>query len=421
MKRTFIFLLVFLQSLLPLNAVLLREPDCPEVSFEAHFTGSTLRLDYVLCGDATHQAIYWRQAFKGGPWAGRRSHLSAPLLKGNGQIRILDPQTGECLYVNSFSTLFQEWTVTEEATKVQKAFEGSFLLPFPRKPIEVEVVLTDTHGKVSAYLRHAVHPEDILIRPLPGAAFTQRTVHQGGDLPGAVDIAIVAEGYTPEEEEKFWADASRAAQALLSHEPFTTHRDQLTLRALFTPSQDSGVSIPREGTWKKTVVSGHFDTFYTERYLTTSSIWELYNLLGTTPFEQIIVLSNTPIYGGGGIFNSLTIMGSDHPTFSPVLVHEFGHAFGGLGDEYYYDDQFASQYPPDTEPWEPNLTTLKDFSAKWEDMMEVPGVGLHEGGGYTSKGVYRPAPDCRMKTNQCERFCPVCTRAIERMIEYLTR
>ena len=402
-------------------ALSLRDHYGREASYEQHFTDSTLRLDYVLCGDASHQAIYWRQAFKTGVWAGRRAHLSAPLLRGNGQIRVLNPETGECLYANSFSTLFQEWTVTEEATKVQKAFESCFQVPFPRRPVEVEVVLFDTHGKVSGFLRHHVNPADILIRPLPAAAFVQRTVHEGRDLPGAVDIAIVAEGYTSAEEEKFWADASRVAAALFSHEPFASKKEQFTLRAVFTPSGDSGVSLPRQGAWKQTAVSSHFDTFYTERYLTTSSIWELYNLLGTTPFEQVIVLSNTGIYGGGGIYNSLTIMNSDHSTFVPVLVHEFGHAFGGLGDEYYYDDQFETQYPPDTEPWEPNLTTLKNFSSKWEDMMDTEGVGLYEGGGYTSKGVYRPAPDCRMKTNECERFCPVCTRAIERMIEYLTR
>ena len=168
------------------------------------------------------------------------------------------------------------------------------------------------------------------------------------------------------------------------------------------------------------------------------------------PFEHVIVLVNTPVYGGGGIYNSLTIMGSDHPTFDVVIVHEFGHAFGGLADEYFYLTEESEQYPLDVEPWEPNITTLVDFSRKWEDMLPagvpVPtpldslerqdvrriwkdlkpeqkavlnrGVGVYEGAGYRSKGVYRPVQECRMKINECEEFCPVCCRAIERMIDY---
>ena len=381
---------------------------------------STLRLDYVLCGDASHQAIYWRQSYKGGPWAGRRHHLDQPLLRGNGQIRVLDPESGACLYANSFSTLFQEWTVTEEATQVQRAFEASFQVPFPHRPVDIEISLMDIHGQVSGYLKHRVDPADILIRPIASPGLETRTVWEGGPLSEAVDIVIVSEGYDATESAKFFEDAGRAADALFSHEPFASNKDRFCIRAVFAPSAQSGVSIPHEGLWRSTAVSSHFDTFYSNRYLTTSAIWRVWDLIGTVPFEQIIVLANTANYGGGGIYNSITIMNSDHPTFVPVLVHEFGHAFGGLGDEYYYDDQFESQYPADTEPWEPNLTTLKDFGSKWADMMDQ-GAGLYEGGGYQSKGVYRPAPDCRMKTNECETFCVVCNRAIIRMIDFYTR
>jgi hypothetical protein len=388
---------------------------------EEVFTDSTLRLDYVLCGDARHQAIYWRQSFKTGPWAGRRAHLAEPLLKGNGQIRVLDPESGACLYAHSFSTLFQEWTVTEEATQVQKAFESSFQVPYPKKPVDIEVFLTDTHGKVSGSLKHRVDPKDILIRPLADKGYETRTLLEGGSLAQTVDIVVVAEGYTEAEKEKFFKDAGRAVDALFSHEPFASRKESFSLRAVFSPSAQSGVSLPRKGEWRSTATSSHFDTFYMDRYLTTSSVWEVYDIIGTVPFEQIIVLANTDIYGGGGIYNSLTIMNSDHPTFVPVLVHEFGHAFGGLGDEYYYDDMYETQYPADTEPWEPNLTTLVNFQSKWADLMDHEGVGLYEGGGYQSKGVFRPAPDCRMKTNQCKDFCPVCTRAVIRMIDFYTQ
>ena len=394
--------------------------DAQSVRYPDHFSDETLRLDYVFSGDASHQAIYLRQLYRTSNWAGRRTSLEAPLLQGNGQIRVLDPESGRCLYANGFSTLFQEWTVTEEATRVRKAFENSFQLPFPLRPVDVEISLLDTHGKVSACLRHRIDPADILIRPLSCNGLAERTVHGGGALDKTIDIVVVSEGYTLSEEEKFFKDAGRVADALFSHEPFAALSDRFTLRAVFAPSAQSGVSVPHEGVWRSTATSSHFDTFYMERYLTTPSIWQLWDLIGTVPFDHVFVLANTAIYGGGGIYNSITIMNSDHSTFVPVLVHEFGHAFAGLGDEYYYDDAFETSYPADTEPWEPNLTTLKNFGAKWENMMDVPGVGLFEGGGYQSKGVFRPAEDCRMKTNSCERFCPVCTRAVLRAIAYYT-
>jgi hypothetical protein len=148
---------------------------------------------------------------------------------------------------------------------------------------------------------------------------------------------------------------------------------------------------------------------------------KVYDAIGTVPFEHVVVLVNTPIYGGGGIYNSVTIMNSDHPTFVPVMVHEFGHAFGGLADEYAYGDQEETTYPADTEPWEPNLTTLADFASKWKDMQTADGkIGLYEGGGYQQKGVYRPCKNCRMRTNEEPDFCPVCQRALARLILFYT-
>ena len=423
-----------------------------ELVFEEYFTDSTLRVDYVFCGDASRQSIYWRQSFKAGPWAGRRSQLDRPLLRGNGQIRVLEPETGACLYSNSFSSLFQEWTATEEATRVQKAFESTFLVPFPKQPVLIELTLLDTRGKVSGSLRHRIDPGDILIRPLSGNGLEERTVFGGGDLAGTVDIVVVAEGYTLAQRDKFFSDADRVAEALFSHEPFASHKNRFCVRAVFSPSGESGVSIPHKGQWRSTAASSHFDTFYSDRYLTTSSVWKVYDLIGTVPSDQVIVLANTGQYGGGGIYNSMSIISSDHPSFVPVLVHEFGHAFAGLGDEYFYDDQYVSQYPSDTEPWEPNLTTLVDFQDKWADMLPagtpVPTpvdelekqlahrawrtfvqeekdllnlkLGVYEGGGYQSKGVYRPVQECRMKRNECERFCPVCSRAIVQMIAFCT-
>ena len=421
--------------------------------FFQDFEDATLRLDYVFCGDNSHQAIYFQQALKTSEWAGRRNNLSEPLLEGNGQIRVLDPETGECLYANSFSTLFQEWQVTEEALHVQKAFENCFQVPFPKRPVDIELFMVDTHRKRTSYLKHRIDPSDILIRKVADNGYSSSVVWQGGPLDETIDIVVVSEGYDASEKAKFYADAEHVATALFRHEPFASLRNKFSIRAVFAPSKDSGVSVPREGDWKRTVTDSHFDTFYTDRYLTTSAQQKVYDLIGTVPFEHIVVMVNTGIYGGGGIYNSLTIMNSDHPTFNAVMVHEFGHAFGGLADEYAYGDQVETPYPADTEPWEPNITTLHDFGAKWRDMLPsgtpVPTplddldkqnvrrlwptftqeqkdmlnlkLGVYEGAGYQTKGVFRPVQECRMRINECEEFCPVCIRAIVRMIDYYTR
>lgn len=378
----------------------------------------TLRLDYTFSGSASQASIALDEmrSFEG--WAGRRNHLDSLLLAGNGQIEMRSPDS-TVLYRNSFSTLFQEWQNTEEATRVRRSFQGVFLLPMPAGPAEVTVRLLDSHGRTSASLTHPVDPSDILIRPVQASSLA-RDIRIGGSVSDCIDVVIVAEGYTAAEMEDFYTHASRAADAILSHEPFKSHADRFNFRAVGLESPCSGVSVPGDGLWLDTPLHSAFDTFYTPRYLTTLHIKDLWDAVGTVPCEHIIILANTTTYGGGGIFNSYLLTTALHPDFKPVVVHEFGHSFAGLADEYYYDDQYSDYYHPDFEPWEPNITTKADFSAKWEDMMDRCGVGLHEGGGYMSKGVWRASRNCRMRTNTARRFCPVCQRAIDRMIRFYT-
>jgi hypothetical protein len=355
-----------------------------------------------------------------------------------------DAQTGDTLYRMSFSSLFQEWQTTEEATKVRKSFENVFLLPMPSEKAVVKVELYDFRGGVSSSLSHVVDPSDILIRRLNPTPAPHRYLLKSGGVDECIDIAIVAEGYTAEEADKFYMDAQTAMEAILAHEPFGQYKDRFNFVAVALPSQDSGVSVPGEGLWKDTALGSHFNTFYSDRYLTTLRLRQMHDRLCGVPYEHIVILANTDTYGGGGIFNSYTLTTAGHSAFKPVVVHEFGHSFAGLADEYYYDDQFVEYYYPDCEPWEQNITTLFDFSSKWNDMLPqgtaiptapVEGniwktfhegtsmdslVGVYEGAGYQSKGVYRPFPDCRMKTNAAESFCPVCQRAIARIIEFYT-
>lgn len=424
MKLFFVSLLMF--------AVLIASGQ-KKVVFGDVFKNQTLRVDYIFAGDANHQAIYLDAMSYQEHWAGRRVNLSSVPFSGNGQIRMYKPGTKEVVYMISFSTLFNEWLATDEAQHVARSFENSFLLPMPEKPMDVEVVLMDSYHKVIAKFTHRVDPKDILIqkrsRVLENGTQVKR-VHTGGMPDKCIDIAILSEGYAANEADKFWKDAETAKTAILSHEPFKSLAKKFNFNAVFVPSINSGVSVPRLGEWKNTAVGSHFSTFYSDRYLTSLNIKQIHNCLSCVDYEHIIILANTPEYGGGGIYNSYTLTSSGHSQFKPVVVHEFGHSFGGLGDEYYYTTEAdTTTYPASAEPWEPNLTTLVEKPCKWAHMMDedirgeigkvgANGVGILEGGGYSGKLIYSPSKDCRMKTNEYPKFCPVCEEAIRKVILY---
>ena len=409
--------------------------------FDKHFSDSTLRIDYIFGGKAGGEDHYCSLLLDGmsrtSGWAGRRHNLSAMPLRGNGRIVMTDPQTSDTIYVTSFSTLFQEWYSTPEAQRTPKAFENTFLVPMPKRPADVSVELYGVDGHMMGMTRHTVNPADILIADRSGAEVSPfRYIHKGGDASEVIDVAILAEGYTPDESEKFYKDARVAVDAILSHEPFRSRAKDFNFIAVAAPSADSGVSVPRLGEWKSTAVGSNFSTFYADRYLTTGNVKRIHDCLTGIPYEHIIILANTTEYGGGGIYNFYTLTTAGHSSFRPVVVHEFGHSFGGLGDEYFYegDDMSDPVYVPGVEPWEQNLTTLTDFASKWQDML-APGtpvptspadakaypVGVYEGGGYQFKGVFRPADDCRMRTNTAPSFCPVCIRAIDRIIDFYVK
>ncbi|MCH5181829.1 MAG: peptidase M64 [Prevotellaceae bacterium] len=383
----------------------------------------TLRIDYVLSGtDKTCAVSVAAMGWLDG-WAGRRHHCDSLLYRGNGQVEMRDRASGRVLYRQAFSTLFQEWQTTEEATRTTRAFEHVALLPMPEQTAEVTLRLYDVRGHEAVCFTHEVDPADILIRHIrPSGQPDRRTLLEAADTTACINLCIVAEGYTAAEAELFYRDAAIAVESIFAYEPFRTYRDRFNVTAVALRSKESGVSVPRKGQWLHTALGAHFDTFYSDRYLTTPSLRCLHDSLAGLPYDHLIVLANTEVYGGGGIFNAYLLTTTHNPNFRPVVVHEFGHSFAGLADEYFYDDQFVEYYYPDIEPWEANITTKKDFVRKWQDLMAegMPGVGLVEGGGYQSKGVWRPSPDCRMRTNECEDFCPVCKRALERLIKFYT-
>ena len=401
--------------------------------FEDTFKDGTLRIDYTFMGNANDQYVALRDMSYTDNWYGRRINLDNVPLQGNGDLTLRDKNSGKVIYMTSFSSLFQEWITTPEAFEVSKSFEFTLLVPMPLNPTTATLVLRDNTGKESIHT-YTIDPDDVLIRnrskqqPLP-----YKYIHKGGDSKECIDVVILAEGYKAEEMDTFMADAILTKKEILSYEPFRSHSEKFNFIAVTSPSLDTNVSVPQADDWRDTAVSSNFMTFYMARYLTSGNVYDMYDLVTNIPCEHFIILANTGTYGGGGIYNSYTLTTAHHKDFRPVVVHEFGHSFAGLGDEYFYDnaDDNDNMHSLKHEPWEPNITTLVDFESKWADMLpegtEIPTevtpertanytVGLYEGGGYLSKGIYRPADVCRMRNNTAERFCPVCERAIERVI-----
>ena len=407
-------------------------------NFSDYFTNRTLRLDYIFAGNTQQQLIALDELASINNWAGRRINLDKVPVKGNGELSVIDCESQKCIYRTSFSTLFQEWLTTEEATLTTKSFEGTFLIPFPKQDIIVEITLFDSEGKAQSSLRHKVNPIDKLIRNLDSRqAPPHEYLLQNGSSQECIDIAIVAEGYTAEQMDLFMEDARTACEEIFKYEPFASYRTRFNVVAVKSPSEQSDVSVPQDGLWRKTALNSNFMTFYSPRYLTSNSLHLIHDTLAGIDYEHLIILANTDTYGGGGIYNFYTLTTAHNPFFKPVVVHEFGHSFGALADEYFYEhgDVMDSMYKTNIEPWEQNITALVDFGSKWQDMLpkgtKIPTeatkereesytVGVYEGAGYLTKGLYRPSVVCRMRDNTATQFCPVCQRAIERIIIYNT-
>ena len=407
-------------------------------SFSDYFANKTLRIDYVFAGNAENQIVALDELATSDGWAGRRVNLDRIPVRGNGELKLIDAKSGKTIYRTSFSSLFQEWLVTEEASQTTKSFEATFLVPFPKQEVFAEITLLDNKGEKQTSLRHRILPDDKLIRKMNGRETAPHEyLLKSGSAEECIDIAIVAEGYAAKDMEIFMRDARTACDEIFRYEPFASHKEKFNVVAVKIESKQSDVSVPQDGIWRQTALNSNFHTFYSPRYLTTNSVHLIHDSLVGIDYEHLIILANTDTYGGGGIYNSYTLTTAHNPQFKPVVVHEFGHSFGALADEYFYEqaDHTENTYDLKYEPWEQNITSLVDFESKWKDMLDkrtsVPTeptdkrkekytVGVYEGGGYMTKGMYRPAVVCRMRDNVATQFCPVCQRAIERIIIYNT-
>ncbi|MDT3387245.1 MAG: IgA Peptidase M64 [Bacteroidota bacterium] len=391
--------------------------------FDGYFTDQTLRVDYLFSGDHNTQNIAVDELLVEPRWYGKRHRLAEVPVEGNGQITVRDHHSGRVIYRNSFSTLFQEWQQEPEALNKVKSFENVFLVPMPKDTADITLDLRNNRREISSSMTHQIVPSDILIRPIGYKDVTPfETLQKASDSTNCIHLAYLAEGYQASEMNTFITDARTAMEALFAHEPYKSMRQYFNIIAVKSPSKESGASEPGKGIWRNTALNSHWDTNYSERYLTTSHLKDMHNWLAGTPYEHILVLVNSERYGGGGVLNSYVLSSTHNKWSKPVVVHEFGHSFAALADEYAYEGDAVDMYPLDVEPWERNITTKVDFTGKWENLIgKDKRAGLYEGAGYKLKGVYRGYPDCRMRTNEIPEFCPACQQATRKLIEFYVK
>jgi len=404
-------------------------------NFEKYFTDKVLRFDFMLAGNSRETVVYPAGMKEEAFYAGSHENLIDPFGYGNFRYEVFDADNNKLLYSRGFSTLFQEWQTTEEAKRVDRSFYEVATMPYPKNKIRFMLSLRQRNGSFTKLYETIFDPLDYYIKKEKPVNAAVTKIYGQGDPQKCVDLAFIAEGYTKAEMGKFREDVKKMADILFAEAPFTDYTDKINIWAVEAVSSDSGTDIPGEKIYLNTVLNSSFYTFGTDRYLTTQDIKSVNDYAAVAPHDNIIVLINSDKYGGGGVYNYYSGTTTDHQFSPKVFIHEFGHGFAGLADEYYSSEvAYEEFYPPDVEPWEPNITTTVNFESKWEKMISkdtpVPTpaeekysntTGLFEGGGYSAKGIFRPEMDCRMKSNGPKGYCSVCREAIRKMIEFYTK
>lgn len=401
-------------------------------NFDKYFYDRVLRFDFMLAGNNEETRVYPVGLKEEPYWAGSVSSLINPFNYGNFKYEIFDDSSDNLIYSKGFCTLFQEWQTTAEAKKMNRSFYEVATMPLPKKKIRFVLSKRERDGSFIILFETKIDPSDYFIRKEKTKNVIVSKIYNGGDPHTSVDLAFIAEGYTADEMPKFRDDVKKMADALFAEAPFSDYKNKFNIWAVEAISQESGTDVPGEKIYVNTALNSGFFTFDLDRYLTTQDMKTVNDYAASVPHDNIVVLINSTKYGGGGVYNYYSGTTTGNPLSTKVFIHEFGHGFAGLADEYYSSavayDEF---YPLNVEPWEPNITTLMNFGAKWQSMIAkdtpVPTppeekysnvTGLFEGAGYSAKGIYRAQLDCRMKSNGAKGYCTVCRDAVKKMIEF---
>ena len=450
--------------------------------FDAHFVDKTMRVDYFHSGGLGTEIFGLDRIVSDGPWAGSRTRLLDDLNLGKYLFEVVDRRTNRAIYSRGFASIYGEWETTAEARRLHRTFHESLRFPWPRRPVQVVLKVRDAENSFREIWSTVVDPDSRFVNPADRTPIGDVwTLQESGPPEEKVDLLVIGEGYAEADLPKFHADAKRLVDALFEEEPFRSRRSDFNVWGLDLPSARSGVSRPRALEFRRTPLAAEYNVFDSERYVLTYDNRALRDAASAAPYEFLEILVNEAQYGGGGIFNFQATAAADTGFAEYVFVHEFGHHFAGLADEYYTSDvayETGSAHHP--EPWEPNVTALHDpenlkwgalvdagtplptpwdkeafetgsaaaqrerralrvegapeaemdalFTAQMEretallqEMAHAGKVGAFEGASYEPTGLYRPEIDCIMFTRNPVGFCRVCRRAISRVIDQYSR
>jgi hypothetical protein len=435
-----------------------------------------MRVDYFHTGNAAEERFSLdRVVIEPLPWPGNPRRVIDDTNLGKYFFQVIDRRTNRVLYSRGFASVYGEWETTGEAQTTRRSFSESLRFPAPEGPVQIVLEKRDAENTFHEIWSLALDPKDIFIDtaspPSPGPLLE---IQKSGPSADKVDFLILGDGYTAAERGKFEKDARRLAELLFAVSPFKERRSDFNVWGLCPPAEESGISRPSTGVHRRTRVGATYDAFGVERYILTFENRSFRDVASFAPYEFVEILTNSKTYGGGGIFGLYSTVAADSLWAPYVFVHEFGHHFAGLADEYFTSPVAYEAPAKRIEPWEPNATAMLDpQDLKWKDLV-TPGtaiptawpqeefektsrefqrrrreiraasgpeeqmdalfkeeqayetklfapfvgkVGAYEGALYEAKGYYRPQADCIMFTRDEVPFCAVCRRAISRVID----
>ena len=399
--------------------------------FSNYFDNKTLRVDYYRTGNMKSESIEFKSFIaKPGEWAGSTVHLIDPFNYGAHRVLVKDAKSKKELYSRTYNSLYNEYKSTKKGKKKAMKFEETVLIPYPKAAVEIHLQSRDKNKNFVNIAQFEFDPTKSKVESIKNDTKV-RPLLESGNPNTKVDIAIVADGYSIKDTAKMRADFQTFRNGILKHRPFKDHEKDINIWAVEAISEESGITNPLEKKHLNTAVGSTFNAFEIDRYIMTFEIHTMHNVMQNAHYDHIIIMSNTDTYGGGAIYNFYANVTTGNMV-AFVVTHELGHLFGGLADEYVDPSvTYNDIHDLNIEPLEPNITTLVNFESKWKHLIgkDIPvptpvkkeylkEVGVFEGGGYQSKGIYRPSIRCMM--NSGGNFCPVCVEALNAMFKIYT-
>lgn len=343
-------------------------------NFDDFFIDRAMRIDYFHIGDSKEEFIALDRIYEQGIWAGSRRNLIDNLNNGRYYLKIHDTSSGKLIYSKGFDSYFGEYRTTNLALKgVKRTFHETALIPYPKNKIMFNLEVRDRKNVLHPLFSQEIDPSSIsVIKEQLKGGIRVFEILKNGDSHKKVDIAFIAEGYRQEEEAKFQSDFKRFTAVFFNQEPFKSYKDRFNIYGVFKPSEESGCDEPRHGIFKNTALSASFNSLGSERYLLTEDNKALRDIAAHAPYDALVIIVNHKRYGGGGIYNLYCTQTVHNQWFKYLFLHEFGHSFAGLADEYYTSAVTYNEfYPRGVEPTEPNITALLNpQDLKWKDLID---------------------------------------------------